>query len=136
MALSPLASPYSIHDHGIWVILLGAVLMAGCSECPVEVVHVDRAGTANETVAQLAISGMMCEIACVSKVRKELHDMQGVASAEIRFDADNQVDTALVAYDPTLVQPEELIAKVNGIADGLYAVESAAVIHYAPESHR
>lgn len=121
---------------GTWALFVGAALVSGCSRCPVEIVHVDRAGTSEETVAQLAISGMMCEIACVSKVRKELYDVQGVARADIHFDASRQVDTAYVTYDPALVAPEDLIATVQEIGDGLYAVESAKVVHYAPETRR
>lgn len=121
---------------GLWAVVLGALLTAGCNDCPVELVHVDRAGNTEETVAQLAISGMMCEIACVSKVRKELYNVQGVARADIHFDAGNTVDTAYVAYDPALVKPETLIATVQDIGDGLYAVEAAEIVHYAPESLR
>ena len=115
---------------------VGVFLVSGCGDCGVDVVHVDRAGQSEETVAELAIAGMMCEIACVSKVRKELHDVQGVARAEIHFDANAAVDTAFVAYDPALVAPEELIATVQEIGDGLYEVRSAEVVHYAPESLR
>lgn len=79
---------------------------------------------------------MMCEIACVSKVRKELYDVQGVARADIAFDVNSKVDTAFVAYDPNLVKPEDLIATVQEIGDGLYSVEAAEVVHYAPESQR
>jgi copper chaperone CopZ len=116
--------------------MLGTTLLGGCSQCPVDVVHIDRAGQTEETVAKLAISGMMCEIACVSKVRKELYDVQGVARADIAFDSNQNVDTAFVAYDPNLVNPEDLIATVQQIGDGLYAVESAEVVHYAPETRR
>lgn len=119
-----------------WMATLGAVLFCGCGRCDVDVVHVDRAGQTEETVVGLAIGGMMCEIACVSKVRKELHDVQGVARAEIHFDPDEPVDTVFVAYDPALVGPEQLIATVQQIGDGLYKVHSAEVVHYAPESLR
>ena len=51
-------------------VALGTLWLAGCQACDVEVTHVDRTGQVEETVAELAISGMMCEIACVSKVRK------------------------------------------------------------------
>ena len=115
---------------------LGVVLVSGCSQCDVPVQHVDRAGAMEETVAQLAISGMMCEIACVSKVRKELYDVQGVARADIDFAADRKVDTAYISFDPELVQAEELISTVQQIGDGLYSVEAAEVIHYAPETRR
>ena len=117
-------------------IALGVALVSGCTRCDVPVRHVDRAGATEETVAQLAISGMMCEIACVSKVRKELYDLPGVTRADIRFDANRKVDTALVVFDPEVVAPETLIATVEDIGDGLSDVETAEVVHYAPESSR
>lgn len=115
---------------------IGMVLVSSCSQCDVQVQHIDRAGATEETVAQLAISGMMCEIACVSKVRKELYSLPGVTRADIQFDADQKVDTALVAFDPKVIAPETLIATVEEIGDGLYDVETAQVVHYAPESSR
>lgn len=136
MRITPPQTSNRTSTSQVWVLAIGTLLMGGCSQCPVDIVHSDRAGHTEETVAQLAISGMMCEIACVSKVRKELYDVQGVAHADIHFDKDLNVDTAFVAYDPALVQPEDLIATVQEIGDGLYAVQSAEVIHYAPESHR
>lgn len=115
---------------------LGTLWLAGCQSCDVDVIHVDRAGQMEETVAELAISGMMCEIACVSKVRKELYDLPGVTRADIRFDADQNIDTALVVFDPSVVAPEALIATVEEIGDGLYDVRGAKVVHYAPASTR
>ena len=116
--------------------VIGATMWGSCGQCPVDIVHVDKAGSTEETVARLAISGMMCEIACVSKVRKELYDVQGVARADIDFDADRKVDTAYISFDPQLVKAEELISTVQQIGDGLYAVKAAEVIHYAPETRR
>jgi copper chaperone CopZ len=84
----------------------------------------------------LTISGMMCEIACVSKVRKELYDLPGVTRADIQFNERNKIDTALVVFDPTVVQAETLISTVEAIGDGLYDVKSAEVVHYAPEASR
>lgn len=114
-------------------VTLGALWLAGCQACDVEVTHVDRTGQVEETVAELAISGMMCEIACVSKVRKDLYDLPGVTRADIHFDADQSIDTAFVVYDPGLVEPEALIATVQDIGEGLYSVEAAQVVHYAPQ---
>ena len=114
-------------------VALGTLWLAGCRVCDVEVSHVDRAGQVEETVAELAISGMMCEIACVSKVRKDLYDMPGVTRADIHFDAEQSIDTAFVVYDPALVEPEALIATVQEIGEGLYSVKAAQVVHYAPQ---
>ncbi len=134
LTLTPPSTVWYSASH-TWVLALSALLVGGCGQCDVDIVHSDRAGHSEETVAQLAITGMMCEIACVSKVRKELYNAQGVAHADIHFDKDLTVDTAFVTYDPALIQPEDLIATVQEIGDGLYAVKSAEVIHYAPESH-
>ena len=79
---------------------------------------------------------MEAKFACVSKVRKELYDLPGVTRADIHFDAERKVDTALVVFDPEVVSPETLIATVEDIGDGLYDVETAEVVHYAPESSR
>lgn len=136
MHFPPSLKPHKAAASQLWMLAIGAALFGGCSQCEVDIVHVDRAGSNEETVAQLAISGMMCEIACVSKVRKELYDVQGVARADIHFDEGSKVDTAFVAFDPALVDAETLIATVQAIGDGLYAVESAEVVHYAPESQR
>jgi copper chaperone CopZ len=136
MHFPPSLKPHKAAASQLWMLAIGAALFGGCSQCEVDIVHVDRAGSNEETVAQLAISGMMCEIACVSKVRKELYDVQGVARADIHFDDGFKVDTAFVAFDPSLVDAETLIATVQEIGDGLYAVESAEVVHYAPESQR
>ena len=115
-------------------VALSALWLTGCQSCDIEIGHVDRAGQMEETVAELAISGMMCEIACVSKVRKELYDLPGVTRADIQFDADRTVDTALVVFDPSVIAAEVLIATVEEIGDGLYDVEAAQVVHYAPEA--
>ena len=136
MHFPPSLKPHKATASQLWMLAIGAALFGGCSQCEVDIVHVDRAGSNEETVAQLAISGMMCEIACVSKVRKELYDVQGVARADIHFNDGFKVDTAFVAFDPSLVDAETLIATVQEIGDGLYAVESAEVVHYAPESQR
>ena len=136
MHFPPSLKPHKAAASQLWMLAIGAALFGGCSQCEVDIVHVDRAGSNEETVAHLAISGMMCEIACVSKVRKELYDVQGVARADIHFDDGFKVDTAFVAFDPSLVDAETLIATVQEIGDGLYAVESAEVVHYAPESQR
>ena len=115
---------------------MGVVLLSSCAQCDVQIEHVHKTGVVEETVAQLTISGMMCEIACVSKVRKELYDLPGATRADIQFNERNKIDTALVVFDPTVVQAETLISTVEAIGDGLYDVKSAEVVHYAPEASR
>ena len=62
--------------------------------------------------------------------------MPGVTRADIQFKEQNKVDTALVVFDPSVIQVETLIATVQAIGDGLYDVKAAQVVHYAPEASR
>ena len=87
-------------------------------------------GTMVKTVAQMSVEGMMCEIGCVAKVRKELLEVPGVASATIDFEKDRPLNVATVEYDAGVVEAEVLVAKVSAIGDGMYPVHRMAVTHY------
>ena len=87
-------------------------------------------GTMDKTVAQMSVEGMMCEIGCVAKVRKELLEVPGVASATIDFEKARALNVAIVEYDDELVEAEALVAKVNAIGDGMYPVHRMEVTHY------
>lgn len=136
MSMSILSQTFGKPQQLMLGLSIGVALLSGCTQCNIEVEHVNKTGQVEETVAQLGISGMMCEIACVSKVRKELYDLPGVTRADIQFDERNKVDTALVVFDPSVIQAETLISTVEAIGDGLYDVETAQVVHYAPAASR
>jgi periplasmic mercuric ion binding protein len=93
-----------------------------------ETFHVE--GTVERTVAEMSIQGMMCEIGCVAKVRKELLEVPGVASARIDFVKDRDLNVAVVEYDQKVVEAEALVAKVTEIGDGMYPVHRVAVTHH------
>lgn len=110
-----------------------AVVFACNSGSNVHVEHSEQVAQAEKTVAKIAVDGMMCEIACGGKIRKELSEMQGVANASIEFTEGADLNYALVEYNPDLVQEDQLIACINTISDGdLYAVKQMEVIHYSP----
>ena len=93
-----------------------------------EETHVE--GAMEHTVAEMSVQGMMCEVGCVAKVRKELLEVPGVATATIDFEKGRSVNVAKVEYDPEVVDAETLVAKVTAIGDGIYPVERMAVIHF------
>ena len=93
-----------------------------------EETHVE--GAMEHTVAEMSVQGMMCEVGCVAKVRKELLEVPGVATATIDFEKGRSVNVAKVEYDPEVVNAETLVAKVTAIGDGMYPVERMAVIHF------
>ena len=93
-------------------------------------------GTVDKTVAEMSVQGMMCEVGCVAKVRKELLEVPGVASATIDFEKDRDLNVAIVEYDADVVNAEALVAKVTAIGDGMYPVHRMAVTHHgAAELH-
>lgn len=84
-----------------------------------QVVHPDM-------IADLGISGMSCEMNCVSSVRKALMKMEGVASFEMEFDAEKDVNHAFVKFDSKVVSKQEMIEAVELINDEAYTVETSA----------
>lgn len=74
-------------------------------------------------VTELEVSGMTCEHACGSTIKKNLAGMPGVDSVALDFNADRDHNFFKVYYNANAVTPQELKDKVNGIADGkLYDV--------------
>jgi len=97
------------------------------------VTEVNEVGELSKTTARLEIKGMMCEVGCVAKVKKELLEQNGVSNVTINFDSDREVDFATIEYDPNIESVESLASVVTNIADGkLYGITAALVTNYAP----
>lgn len=79
------------------------------------------------SIASLGIEGMSCEKMCGGAIKKALEGTAGVISAEIEFDAEKEIDIAVVKYSPGEVQDASLISVVNELRDGLYKVRSVEV---------
>jgi len=105
---------------------------------PVERVvnEVPSTSGAPATVADLHISGMGCEMMCGSAIRKALASLPGVANVEIRFDADQEVDHAVVTYDEAAVSDEALVASVSKLHDGQYRVHAVHITRHTPAAAR
>ena len=120
----------------IFSLLIFAIL--GCSE-PLNVdtviTSVEAVGPDGKTSAKLEIQGMMCEVGCAAKVKKELLELDGVASVIIDFDSERESDFAIVEYDEKTIKPELLALTVSGIADGkLYGVPSLEITNFSTEA--
>ena len=120
----------------IFSILVFAIL--GCIE-PLNVdtviTSVEVGGPDGKTSAKLEIQGMMCEIGCAAKVKKELLELDGVASVIIDFDSERESDFAIVEYDEKAIKPELLASTVSGIAEGkLYGVPSLEITNFSREA--
>ena len=113
--------------------LVTALLVSCAGEPSVEVHYSEKVAEVEKTVARIGVEGMMCEIACGGKIRKELSELNGVASASIQFEEGHAINYALVEFNPALVNETELISCINGISDGkLYAVKEMEVTSFAP----
>lgn len=120
--------------HRVLVAFLFVGLLLGCNqEPPVQVVYMEKTADVEKTVAKIAVEGMMCEIACGGKIRKELSEMEGVASADIDYTEGENLNYAVVEYNPQMVNEVELMKCINDISDGkLYNVAEMQVVSYAP----
>ena len=95
--------------------------------------EVAKVGATEKTIAQLEITGMMCEVGCVAKVKKELLAQAGVSNVKIDFEKGREFNFASIEYDPLNCDAKSLSSVVNAIADGkLYGVKSVEVTHFAP----
>ena len=95
--------------------------------------EVAKVGATEKTIAQLEITGMMCEVGCVAKVKKELLAHAGVSNVKIDFEKGREFNFASIEYDPLNCDARSLSSVVNAIADGkLYGVKSIEVTHFAP----
>lgn len=79
------------------------------------------------TIASLGIEGMSCEKMCGGAIKKALEGTEGVISAEIDFDTENDIDVAIVKYRSSEVEDKELIIVVQELRNGIYKVRSVNV---------
>lgn len=70
--------------------------------------------TAKVEEANFAISGMTCEIGCAKTIASKLSKKEGVLEAKVVFED----STAIVKYDANKLDKKEIIAFIDGIADG------------------
>ncbi|HIK68030.1 MAG TPA: heavy-metal-associated domain-containing protein [Flavobacteriales bacterium] len=120
-------------------VVIAVFMLTGCERnievYDLVVTEVNEVGELNKTTARLEIKGMMCEVGCVAKVKKELLEQKGVSNVTVNFDIDREIDFATIEYDPKIETVESLASVVTNIADGkLYGVTSALVTNYAPST--
>lgn len=115
--------------------LFGVLLFTCTPKEDVNIVFKEATASVDKTVARIGVEGMMCEIACGGKIRKELSELKGVASADVEFVDGQPTNYAVVEYNPNLISEAEMVQCVNGIADGLYHVKEVEVTHYIPTAN-
>ncbi len=123
----------------VTALVIAVFIITGCERnievYDLVVTEVNKVGELRKTTAKLEIKGMMCEVGCVAKVKKELLEQKGVSNVTVHFESDREIDFATIEYDPKIETVESLASVVTNIADGkLYGVPSALVTNYAPST--
>ena len=117
------------------LIVLSALFFAACSSEP-EVISIDntvKKTVANNenvianTVADIGISGMVCEMNCVSSVKQELLSMAGITDMEIDFDETADINHAIVKFDNKLTSEEKIVDAIEALNDNSYKVETFTI---------
>lgn len=70
----------------------------------------------------MEISGMTCEMGCVSTIRNHVTQMKGSTNFDMDFDTERETDFATVEFDSRLLTKEEIKEEVESIAQGIYTV--------------
>ncbi len=118
------------------VILFVAFTITGCETIPNDTTtpiftEVIKEGPESRRTLRLEIEGMMCEVGCAAKIKKELLEQAAVSSVIIDFDKDRKTDFAIVEYDPKGNTQINIYNCVNMIADRkLYNVKSVETTFY------
>ena len=123
----------------VTALVIAVFIITGCERnievYDLVVTEVNKVGELRKTTAKLEIKGMMCEVGCVAKVKKERLEQKGVSNVTVHFESDREIDFATIEYDPKIETVESLASVVTNIADGkLYGVPSALVTNYAPST--
>jgi len=91
------------------------------------VVRVTESSGVPKTLANIGIEGMACERACGGSIKKALLNMDGIITAEIKFDEDEAVDFAVVEFDESKISSEEMVKAVTALHKGQFTVKSVAI---------
>ena len=73
----------------------------------------------NLTVVDYGIEGMVCAMGCAATIQEEVISIPGVAVSEVDYEATK----AHFEFDAAIVTEDEIIAKIESVADGQYKVK-------------
>lgn len=88
----------------------------------VEEVVIKNEDITADSKIEMEISGMTCEMGCVSTIRNHVTQMKGTTNFEMDFDTERTTDFATIEYDSRLLSKEEIKDEIEGIAQGIYSI--------------
>lgn len=74
-------------------------------------------------LADISLSGVVCEIKCVESVKTLLSNMIGVTEIEIDYNADGQLNHATLKFDDKKISDEQMVSALENFKNGAFKVE-------------
>lgn len=121
----------------LWVLVLflGACQTSSDSKNP-EISLDDIAATvAPSHIAEIAVTGMVCEMGCAADIRKALKGTGGVSQIDFDFEKDRAVNIARVHFDSETIAPEQLKKTIQQINNGQFQVEDFSTKAFLPSDN-
>ena len=88
----------------------------------IEEVVIDKKDIKADSKIVMEISGMTCEMGCVSTIRNHVTQMKGTTTIEMDFDTERTTDYATIEFDSRLLSEKDIKDEIESIAQGLYSV--------------
>lgn len=100
------------------LVFLGFVTFSCSSSSEKEVKEVTEVLAENVITADYSVEGMVCAMGCAKTIQDELAEMNGITACTVNFEEGK----AHVEYDKTQLSENEIVALIEGMADGKYKV--------------
>ncbi len=108
-----------INNISIVALALLTLSFVSCSTTETAKEEVVENVASGETVTvEYAVEGMVCSMGCAATIQDEVLGMEGVSACDVSFENEK----AHVEFDNGLTSEEDIIAKIESVADGQYKV--------------
>jgi copper chaperone CopZ len=77
--------------------------------------------------ADLGVNGMTCAMMCGGAIKEAMAKLPGVNGTQIQFTDADQMNHAVVTYDPAKVSDADMVKAIEALYDGQYKVLSVNV---------
>lgn len=109
--------PINITRKIAGILLMSLMTLAACSS---EESAMENSSKDNLSAVEMEVKGMVCEMGCVSSIKKELKGLEGISNYSIDFES----GTAKVEFYNTKISKEEVVRSIESLNEGMYKVEN------------
>lgn len=74
-------------------------------------------------LADISLSGVVCEIKCVETVKSLLANMIGVTEIEINYNSDGRLNHATLKFDDKKITDEQMLTALENFNNGAFKVD-------------